>query len=407
MNLFDLFRPKWKNSNWLVRLAAIQKVTNQSVLEHVARNDKDGDVRSAAVQKIANQSVLEHVVKNDGYWKVREAAIRNVTNQSIIEHLAKNDEASNVRVAAIQKVTNQSIIKHLAKNDKHSDVRVAAIQKVTNQSFLEYAAKNDKDSDVRMIAYDALENKEELKALFNIYKIKDIDKRISYLKINFFFKKTVFNTTEQEILIHVAKNDQDGGVRSAAIIYVTNQSVLEHVARNDKNGDVRRAAVQKITNQSVLEHVVKNDGYWKVREAAIRNVTNQSLLMSVKKYDNNLNVRKTASFVLNPTGLMKDLTEGLISSNELCCEKCGEIYDFNKNASMHVGALWASFANFFKKAGGTVVGSPSSINQVYHTSNLYPRSDRNKEDLNVPWQCQLCENIQEYTSSFRRYWGRY
>lgn len=37
MNLFDFFRPKWKHSDWTVRVAAVDKLTNQTLLTNIAK----------------------------------------------------------------------------------------------------------------------------------------------------------------------------------------------------------------------------------------------------------------------------------------------------------------------------------------------------------------------------------
>lgn len=48
MGLWDLFRPKWRRSNWHVRKAAVGKVTDQVLLARIALEDEDKDVRRAA-----------------------------------------------------------------------------------------------------------------------------------------------------------------------------------------------------------------------------------------------------------------------------------------------------------------------------------------------------------------------
>jgi hypothetical protein len=45
MAFIDLFRPKWKHSNWQVRETAVKKLTDQAVLDEVAKNDSYWVVR--------------------------------------------------------------------------------------------------------------------------------------------------------------------------------------------------------------------------------------------------------------------------------------------------------------------------------------------------------------------------
>ena len=39
MGFFDLFKPKWKHSNPEIRKAAIDKITDQSILADILKND--------------------------------------------------------------------------------------------------------------------------------------------------------------------------------------------------------------------------------------------------------------------------------------------------------------------------------------------------------------------------------
>lgn len=48
MSVLDLFRPKWKRSNWVVRQAAIEKRTDWSPREEIGKNDQHEEVRRAA-----------------------------------------------------------------------------------------------------------------------------------------------------------------------------------------------------------------------------------------------------------------------------------------------------------------------------------------------------------------------
>ena len=50
MALKDLFRPKWKNSNKIIRLDAIAKITNQSLVIKIARDDES--VRFSALLRL-------------------------------------------------------------------------------------------------------------------------------------------------------------------------------------------------------------------------------------------------------------------------------------------------------------------------------------------------------------------
>jgi len=83
MAILDLFRPKWKHSNWKVREAAIEKLTDQNVLIDIAKNDEDYNVRTAAIEKITDQNVIIDVAKTDKNDKVRTAARNKISDEQI------------------------------------------------------------------------------------------------------------------------------------------------------------------------------------------------------------------------------------------------------------------------------------------------------------------------------------
>ena len=70
----NVFRPKWKHSDWRVRLAAVQKLTDQPLLADIAKNAVEQIVRTTAALKLTDQAVLAEIAKNDFDPLVRAAA---------------------------------------------------------------------------------------------------------------------------------------------------------------------------------------------------------------------------------------------------------------------------------------------------------------------------------------------
>jgi DUF917 family protein len=94
--------------NGKVRRAAVKKITDQSVLADIARNDKDSDVCKAAVEKIIDLSPsIGEIVKvdKDELKKFRLAAVEKLTDQSVLADIAKNAEDEYLREAAIHRLT--------------------------------------------------------------------------------------------------------------------------------------------------------------------------------------------------------------------------------------------------------------------------------------------------------------
>jgi hypothetical protein len=78
MRLSDHFKPKWKHSDWTVRLSAVEYATNQSVLAKVAKDDEHEGVRDEAVAKLKNQVLLAEIAKNDKNRDVRKTAAKRL-----------------------------------------------------------------------------------------------------------------------------------------------------------------------------------------------------------------------------------------------------------------------------------------------------------------------------------------
>jgi hypothetical protein len=71
MSLIDLFRPKWRHSNQPVRYTAVEKLTDETLLARIAKNDSDENVRSAAVRKLTNRALLTDLAKSAKHRNVR------------------------------------------------------------------------------------------------------------------------------------------------------------------------------------------------------------------------------------------------------------------------------------------------------------------------------------------------
>ena len=141
-----------RSDDALVRKEATERVTDQSVLADIAKNDEHDRVRKEATERVTNQSVLADIAKNDKARDVRQTAVERVTDRDVLADIAKNDKARDVRQTAVERVTDRDVLADIAKNDKARDVRQTAVERVTDRDVLADIAKNDKDRDVRQAA---------------------------------------------------------------------------------------------------------------------------------------------------------------------------------------------------------------------------------------------------------------
>jgi hypothetical protein len=74
MNLFDRLLSKWRDSDRVRRLAAIEAMTRTEVLAAIAKTTRHSDVGAAAIEKITDDAVLEELASKARRSEVRDAA---------------------------------------------------------------------------------------------------------------------------------------------------------------------------------------------------------------------------------------------------------------------------------------------------------------------------------------------
>jgi len=97
-----------------VRWAAVKnkKLTDLTLLVDLAKNDKDADIRIAAAAKLEGeeqhqalaQAVFADLAKNAELWGERLDAVRKLTDQTLLADIAKNDQHDSVRRDAQQRL---------------------------------------------------------------------------------------------------------------------------------------------------------------------------------------------------------------------------------------------------------------------------------------------------------------
>jgi hypothetical protein len=88
---------------WLfprLRQRAVEKLTDQKSLAHIALTDPYVGVRATAARKLTDQAQLEIVVRYDKSWVVRAEAVQNLNNLSLLTSIASSDPVNGVRYFA-------------------------------------------------------------------------------------------------------------------------------------------------------------------------------------------------------------------------------------------------------------------------------------------------------------------
>lgn len=110
------------------RLTLSSRQLDQAGFAEVARTDPDWVVRVVAVPRLTDEGVLMAIIRTSEDAAVREAALRNeyLTDQDVLADRARNDEDEDARIAAITKLNNRAILAKIATEDKDDEIRKVA-----------------------------------------------------------------------------------------------------------------------------------------------------------------------------------------------------------------------------------------------------------------------------------------
>ena len=257
--LDKIFKPKWKDVDWRVRIEGVKELKNQGTLANIAKNDDEWRVRRAAVERISDESVLVDIAKNDPVEYVRKEAVERISDESVLVDIAKNDPEEYVRKEAVERINDESVLVDIARNN-YFDICNAAIGKISDESVLVDIAKNDDEWSVRRAAVE----------------------RIS----------------DESVLVDIAKNDDEWSVRREAVWKISDESVLVDIAKNDPEERVRKEAFLKTNKYKNIDNFIKNsnDFYnddlkefekYNYITSSIYNLENYQILLVKNEFSNN------------------------------------------------------------------------------------------------------------------------
>ena len=162
MGLRDLFRPKWQHSNPKIRCEAIAELDNQALLAQIACiEDEALSVRKAALQRMTDQSLLGDIARGKTEPRfnhdLRKFAASKIKDKDILASVAMPDWRSwsapveDIHKAAVMKIKDQALLAKIAKKVPYDDrfqsgrfgVQVAAVKRIRDQSLLADIAANE------------------------------------------------------------------------------------------------------------------------------------------------------------------------------------------------------------------------------------------------------------------------
>ena len=241
MAFVDLFRPKWKHSNCIVRKLAVEKLTDKVILTEVANTDSDWNVRKLAHELLGNeQKALAVVILNDKNIISRKAAVEKVTDKVMLNKVAETDIDWTIRKLAHERLGNgQNALVEIIKNDKNISAKKEALLKLDDQKILTDIAKfrNQK-------LYD------ELKQFARNHNSREVSDHPSSqiladeMELAEIATGRIFDCT---LLSDIAMNSPHTGSRRIAIEKLSDLSILEKIAKSESNEFLRKFALERIS----------------------------------------------------------------------------------------------------------------------------------------------------------------
>jgi len=104
------FRPTQTKQDWSIRRAAVDRISNQSLLAEIAVNATDRAVRRAAVERITDQTLLAKMAFDGKDLSVRRSAIERITDQTSLAKIAIEEQNPFLRRVAIERLTDPELL---------------------------------------------------------------------------------------------------------------------------------------------------------------------------------------------------------------------------------------------------------------------------------------------------------
>ena len=215
--------------------------------------DPDPNVRSAAVEKLTDQSILAQIARTDSSPRVRAVAAGKLTGQELLAKIAKTDPSWRVCFEAVQKVTGQTQLADIARTATDSDIRGRAVKRLNDETLLAAIAKTDNIWAVRRAASARLADLESLVTVTGQTQLADIARTAADQDTR---ERAVKSLTDQALLAAIAKTAQDPNLRCDALRKLTDRNAVAEIRKLDPEPQVRELAASLAPESHSYQAVV-------------------------------------------------------------------------------------------------------------------------------------------------------
>jgi hypothetical protein len=269
----ELARLSIESVDEAVRRTAIRLISDETLLKRVATSAADRRVRNMAIYRINDQQVLAEIARTNAVTqadrRVIRAAIQKLEGDTILTELVMTKNAFPAQRLALDRIGNEGYLAWIAAKHRDPRIRALALTGVSDQSFLSDIAIADKDPLVRTSAIQQLRDVPALKAIASAN--HDQTLRITAIE----------QIDDQSFLTQLFHETTESTVRNAIVKRLTSQEVLEEIALNDDHSSIRGHAIEKVDDQAVLSRAALNDDWPHNRRKALARIHDADLLATL------------------------------------------------------------------------------------------------------------------------------
>ena len=265
MALMDLFRPKWKHSNWDVRKGAVTELADETLLARIAKSDKHAAVRKAAVGRVEDQALLGEIATNDEDRGVRMAAIARMEDHGVLAEVVDTACAEETDLARAKLRPEWLLV--------YSDVSGPVIEPLQDQPETVQRTCAICGREARLIVANVT-GEIHLRGSFSLPDSRLAADCQGHGTVHFACAEP--NQLPGGTFFRCPKHTPRGELKASLEISekqkdvsaIKDPGLLASLAKADEAWFVRQAAVLQLVDDTLLSEIAANDPHQQVREAA-------------------------------------------------------------------------------------------------------------------------------------------
>ncbi|WP_210396196.1 DUF349 domain-containing protein [Motiliproteus sediminis] len=177
--LTNLFRPKWQHPRSDVRKKAVGNLdpgqdNDQTILETIAREDRDPDVRRQALNKLVNVDCLSQLADHDVDAGVRQSALNRLCD--LVTGLDAIELPMARRLQVLDRLAQTDYLLHVALKGDCYEIRQEAVLRLVDESALAKVITDADSRPLRQLAAESIRDPELLQQL--IRQVRQSDKNL-------------------------------------------------------------------------------------------------------------------------------------------------------------------------------------------------------------------------------------